>query len=703
MTSCSYVPLMYRRPRSFRDRNARTGILVTIVASAMIMLAAPMAPAGAGTTSPVYELSVYASHSVTSGWPGSPYFVVPQDVAIDKNGNIYVADGNNAEVEKVTPQGVFSVIAGTGDRGTTVAGPATSTDLKDPSSVAVDSAGNIFVADLSESQVYEITPAGNLSIVAGTGNTGSPTPGPATSSNLWGPHAVAVDAHDNVFIADSNNNVVEKVTPSVNGQPGTLSIFAGNGNYNLAPSPGPATSSNLFNPMGLAIDAANNVYIAAELDNQILKVTPGGTLSIVAGKGSRGTPTKGAASSTAFDLPVGVAVDATGAVYASDAGDGYVTKISSGTISIIGGNGTLEDPTIGLATQSGFNDPAGLAVDAHGNLFVANDRTYGGDLAAAASAIEELSVLAPPSPPTSVVATPGNAQATVSFVAPTSTGGGAISNYTVTGHDLTNAARGGQLASGAASPLTLLHLTNGDRYTFTVTATSPGGTSVASSASAAVTPSTIPGVPSSPSAQSRYKGVALSWTAPASDGGSPILSYQIFKGSAAGGESATPVAVVNGSATSATITGLTAWSTYFFTIKAVNANGTSGASGERSAMASSDQLASPQTTLATFQQLFSPNNAYFAVLQGDGNFVVSDLATGAVLFQSETIGAKKGHLLTLSSGKLSLLNAANAVVWTPKAAKGSAAVLQLLNNGNLQLLSTTKTVLWTGTAANRGG
>ena len=676
---------------------------VSAVVSATIALGIPAMTAGAVTTPPVYELSVYAGHSVTSGWPGSPFFVTPQDVAIDKSGNIYIADGNNAQVEKVTPQGAFSVIAGTGVRGATVAGTATSTDLKDPSGVAVDSAGDVFIVDQNESQVYEVTPSGNLSIVAGTGSTGSPTPGPATSSNLWEPRGVAVDSYGNVFIADSNNNVVEKVTPAVNQTPGTLSIFAGTGSINVAPSPGPATSSNVADPIELAIDTANNVYIAATLDNAILKVTPSGTLSIVAGNGTRGAPKKGAATSSPLNLPFGVAVDATGAVYASDSGDGYITKIAAGAISIIGGNGTLADPTPGLATQSGFNDPSGLAVDSHGNVFVANVRTDGGDFAAAASAIDELSVLSPPAPPTSVSAAPSNAQATVSFVPPTSTGGGAISNYTVTAHDLTTAARGGQTASGVASPMTVLHLTNGDRYTFTVTATSPGGTSVASNASAAVIPSTIPGVPSSLSAQSRYKGVALSWTAPASDGGSPISSYQIFKGSVAGGESTTPVAVVSGSATSATITGLSAWSTYFFTIKAVNVNGTSGASGERSAMASSDQLASPQTSLATFQQLFSPNNAYFAVLQGDGNFVVSNLATGAVLFQSETIGAKKGHLLTLSAGKLSLLNAANAVVWTPKAAKGSAAVFQLLNNGSLELLSSTKTVLWTGTAANRGG
>ena len=676
--------------------------MVSIITTTMFAAVASTMPAGAGSVAPVYELSVYAGHNVTTGWPGAPHYATPQDVAIDKSGNLYIADGNNAQVEEITAQGVFSVIAGTGDRGTTTAGPATSTDLKDPVGVAVDASGNVYISDETESQIYEVTPGGNLSIIAGTGSTGAPTPGPATSSNLWYPAGVAVDSHGNVYIADTYNNVVEKVTPSVNSQPGTLSIFAGNGNINAAPSPGPATNSDLFNPWGLAVDAANNLYIAAELDNRILKVTPTGTLSIIAGNGTRGTPTNGAATSSALDEPESIAVDSSGSVYVGDMGDGLISKITGSALAVIAGNGKFADPTPGLATQSGFDNPSGLDVDSHGNVLVANVQTSGND-PADASAIDELSVLAPPAPPTAVSATAGNAQATVSFVPPTSTGGGPISKYTVTAHDATNAARGGQTVSGAASPLTLSHLTNGDSYTFTVTATSPGGTSVASSASRAVIPSTTPSTPLLTSSASRYKGVKLSWNAPASTGGIAITSYQIFQGSTSGGESATPVAVVSGTATSADITGLNAWSTYYFTIKAVNADGSSPTSLERSAVASSDQLASPQTNLATFQELISSNNAYFAVLQGDGNFVVSSFSTGAVLFQSKTIGAQKGHLLTLSAGQLKLTNAAGTVVWTPKAAKGTATTLQLANNGSLVLLTAAKAVLWTGTAANSGG
>ena len=139
--------------------------------------------------------------------------------------------------------------------------------------------------------------AAMLSIFAGTGIAGTPTAGPATSSNLDSPFGVAVDGAGNVYIADANNMVIEKVTPD-----GTLSVIAGTGTAG-APTAGPATASNLNRPTGVAVDGAGNVYIADFNNNRVEKVTPGGTLTIIAGTGTWGSPTPGPATSSMLHDP----------------------------------------------------------------------------------------------------------------------------------------------------------------------------------------------------------------------------------------------------------------------------------------------------------------------------------------------------------------------------------------------------------------
>jgi sugar lactone lactonase YvrE len=253
-----------------------------------------------------------------------------------------------------TQASLLCIVAGSlGQSGTPTPGPATNSDLHGPSGVAVDAGGNLYIADSGNNVVEEVTPSGALSVVAGTGsNAAPPTPGPATSSDLGGPSGVAVDAGGDLYIADYDYHVVVEVTPT-----GTLSVVAGTGNWG-APTPGPATSCDIESPTGLALDGSGNLYIT-DLGNDVVeKVTPSGTLSVVAGTGTGGSPTPGPATSSDLQAPVGVAVDSAGNLYIADADNYGVERVTpTGTLSVVAAGGGL---------------PIGVAVDSAGNLYISD-------------------------------------------------------------------------------------------------------------------------------------------------------------------------------------------------------------------------------------------------------------------------------------------------------------------------------------------
>jgi hypothetical protein len=227
---------------------------------------------------------------------------------------------------------VISQLAGTGTAGTPTAGPATSSALDYPAGVTGTPTGGFLIADDADSRLLSVSASGTLAISAGTGAGAAITPGPATSSALHTPTGVAQAPDGDIYIADQGNNSVEQITPS-----GVLSRFAGSGTYGNA-SPGPATSSPLKTPTAVAVDSSGNVYIADGNANEIDKVTPSGTLSIVAGNGTQGTPTAGPATSSHLNSPLGVAVNSAGDVFIADEGNNRVEEVTpSGTLSFFAG------------------------------------------------------------------------------------------------------------------------------------------------------------------------------------------------------------------------------------------------------------------------------------------------------------------------------------------------------------------------------
>jgi sugar lactone lactonase YvrE len=299
----------------------------------------------------------------------------PQSVAAGSGGAFYISDFENDVIERVSAAGQATIVAGTGNFGTPTPGAATSSDLDYPVGVAVSTGGDLYIADFGNSVVERVTPSGTLSVVAGIpGRSGSPTPGVATRSMLTGPVGVAVDQHGNVYIADQGvqfgtGDVVEKVTAQ-----GRLSIVAGEVSASGVPTPGPATRSMLDYPQDVAVDRSGNLYIA-DGNNVIEKVNSAGTLSIYAGVlgGGTGLPTPGPATQSRFNSPDGVATDAAGDVFVADRGNDEIEEITTaGRLSIVAGTGAPGVPTAGPALRSMLDQPTGVSVDASGDVYVAD-------------------------------------------------------------------------------------------------------------------------------------------------------------------------------------------------------------------------------------------------------------------------------------------------------------------------------------------
>ena len=267
-------------------------------------------------------------------------------------------------------------------------GAATSAPLGFPEGVAVGPAGDVYVADWGDNEVRKLSVTGSITPVAGGGTPCSSPPacgdrGPATDAQLSFPDGVAVDQAGNVYIADTGDNEVRKVSPG-----GTITRFAGTGAVCASPPAcgdgGAATAAQLRNPFGLAVDRSGDVYIADAGDNEIRKVTSAGKITRIAGTGKAcsnppACGDDGPATAGQLNFPAGVAVDHAGNVYVADDGDNEVRKVAvGGTISRIAGTGAAcsSPPACGdsgPALSATLGAPDGVAVDQHANVYVADD------------------------------------------------------------------------------------------------------------------------------------------------------------------------------------------------------------------------------------------------------------------------------------------------------------------------------------------
>jgi len=293
----------------------------------------------------------------------------PRGVTEDIYGNLYIAEYYGQRVRKVTPGGTITTLAGTGVEGYSGdGGPATSAELNGPYRVTVDTAGNVYIPDSGNGRVRKVSPNGTITTVVGNGNIGyRGDGGPATDATLNYPEAVAFDSHGNYYVADEGANVVRFVNTS-----GMISTAAGTGVPNYSGDGGPATSATLDGPVGVQVNAAGDLYISDQGNNVIREVI-NGTISTIAGTGVFGfSGDGGPAKDAEFGYPASIGLDAAGNLYIPDVNNNRIRVVETdGTITSVAGNGEEGyGGDGGPALDAAINVPRSVSVAPNGNVYI---------------------------------------------------------------------------------------------------------------------------------------------------------------------------------------------------------------------------------------------------------------------------------------------------------------------------------------------
>jgi gliding motility-associated-like protein len=295
-------------------------------------------------------------------------FNQPTGICIDAAGNAYIADAGNHVIRKIDPASNVTTFAGSGTVGN-LDGTGTAASFDTPEGIAIDAAGNLYVTDSKSGLLRVISPAGAVTTLAGNAYYTGNDVGSGLGVSFDKPYGIAVDSHGNMFIADAGGNQIRKVTPA-----GLVYTFAGNKTPGFADGPG---STALFNtPAGITIDAADNLYVADTYNNRIRKITPAGFVTTIAGNSVPGR--FDAVGTTAnFDMPYNLTIDKNGNIYVADTQNNDIRKIDPNySVTTIAGNdmGGNTDGYIYIkgTTQpvAQFNEPIGLAVMKNGNLLI---------------------------------------------------------------------------------------------------------------------------------------------------------------------------------------------------------------------------------------------------------------------------------------------------------------------------------------------
>lgn len=297
----------------------------------------------------------------------------PSGLAGDSEGNLYIAELDNHRVRRIDSSGIITTVAGTGRRGFSGdGGPAKQAELDGPRSLALDTAGNLYVAEFYHHRVRKIDQDGIITTVVGTGESGFRGDGGLGAEALLnGPSGLAVDRSGNLYVSDRGNHRVRRIGPD-----GVITTVAGRGRRGVVGDGGPATEAYLWHPAGLAADRSGNLYVSDCGNHRVRRIDGDGMIKTIAGRGFGYVVGDGRPATEAnLFLPDPLALDSSGNVYVGDVGNHRVRKIDpAGRIWTVAGNGSIGwEGDGGPASEACIHQPVGLAVDAAGNLFIADD------------------------------------------------------------------------------------------------------------------------------------------------------------------------------------------------------------------------------------------------------------------------------------------------------------------------------------------
>ncbi|MGB4776045.1 MAG: NHL repeat-containing protein [Daejeonella sp.] len=296
-------------------------------------------------------------------------FKYPSGVAVDLEGNVYVADSENHRIRKISPSGKVETLAGNGNY-TFADGTGMNASFKSPSGIAIDKEGNIYVADTDNHRIRKINPSGQVETLAGNGSAEF-ADGIGTNAKFIQPSGIAVDAQGIIYVADKGNNRIRRIDPVSK----KVTTLAGSGEANFADGIG--TDAKFNAPWGIAVDAKGILYVAEYSNARIRKIDPiSAKVTTLAGNGEFAFA-DGIGTGAKFYYPSGITVDAQGIIYVADTSNDRIRKIDpvSAKVTTLAGSGE-SDFADGIGINAKFDSPEGITVDKNGIIYVGDTRNH---------------------------------------------------------------------------------------------------------------------------------------------------------------------------------------------------------------------------------------------------------------------------------------------------------------------------------------
>ncbi len=319
-------------------------------------------PAGAVTT-----LAGKTGETGSTDGTAGARFNKPAGITLDSAGNVYVADLGNNVIRKINTTGTTSTLAGMAGVSGSSDGTGIDATFHLPSGIMVDNAGNTYTADYFNHTIRKISPAGNVTTVAGTAGIAGRTDGTGADARFYYPTDITVDSDGNTYVADHGACTIRKISAS-----GVVSTLAGDW-LNHGSADGIGADARFDYPRGIALDGANNVYVTDSMNSTIRKISPAGVVTTLAGSAGSPGSVDGVGASARFDQPVGIAVDNEGNIYVSDSLNNTIRMISpSGIVTTLAGSAGNSGNIDGVGADARFNRPLGLALDDSNNVYVAD-------------------------------------------------------------------------------------------------------------------------------------------------------------------------------------------------------------------------------------------------------------------------------------------------------------------------------------------